>query len=354
MNSQQFSLRWNNYNSYITCAIDSLRYEEDLVDVTLISEGRKIRAHKILLSACSPYFKDVFRENPCQHPVIIFKNVPYMDLKALVEFMYQGEVSVPQEQLPSFLNTAEILAVRGLTDSEFDPRQPVGATASAIAQQVMQTQTMPEKTEPISTANSMYLTLPSGSSIAQQPKLVQTQAQPGHMIAKPVQLEQHTESDPTSGEDTYKIELPEFIDVADSKKIEKYELVPENVVEKIEDDEMGEELLESEGSDMKITLTDEKANTSTASKQHKCPDCKHAFSSLNSMKRHRQSKHHTPQISYPCPLCSSCFKTKWSLSTHKSKYHRDSPAVKGGTDASRAQTMVTRQRAQSASSSDDS
>ncbi|XP_012250822.1 protein bric-a-brac 2-like isoform X5 [Athalia rosae] len=114
--SQQFSLRWNNYLKHITCAFDTLRSDEDLVDVTLSCEGKRIRAHKMLLSACSTYFRDLFKENPCQHPVIIFRNVKFDDLAALVDFMYQGEVNVVQEQLGSFLTTAELLAVQGLTD----------------------------------------------------------------------------------------------------------------------------------------------------------------------------------------------------------------------------------------------
>ncbi|XP_029661964.1 protein tramtrack, alpha isoform-like isoform X4 [Formica exsecta] len=114
--SQQFSLRWNNYLKHITCAFDTLRTDEDLVDVTLSCEGKRIRAHKMLLSACSTYFRDLFKENPCQHPVIIFRNVKFDDLAALVDFMYQGEVNVVQEQLASFLTTAELLAVQGLTD----------------------------------------------------------------------------------------------------------------------------------------------------------------------------------------------------------------------------------------------
>lgn len=56
------------------------------------------------------------QENPCQHPVIIFRNVKFDDLAALVDFIYQGEVNVVQEQLDSFMTTAELLAVQGLTD----------------------------------------------------------------------------------------------------------------------------------------------------------------------------------------------------------------------------------------------
>lgn len=90
--SEHFSLRWNNYSNHITNAFDALRSQEDFVDVTLCCEGRKIRAHKVLLSACSLYFREVFKENPCQHPVIVFKNVHYDDLLALTEFMYQVRI----------------------------------------------------------------------------------------------------------------------------------------------------------------------------------------------------------------------------------------------------------------------
>ncbi|XP_063232787.1 protein tramtrack, beta isoform-like isoform X5 [Bacillus rossius redtenbacheri] len=112
---QQFSLCWNDYVKHVKNAFDKLRCDGDLVDVTLSCEGKRIRAHKMLLSACSTYFKDLFKENPCQHPVIIFRNVKFEDLSALVDFMYQGEVNVSQDQLSSFLTTAEMLAVQGLS-----------------------------------------------------------------------------------------------------------------------------------------------------------------------------------------------------------------------------------------------
>lgn len=116
-NAPQYSLRWNNYVSHVTDAFNLLRFENDLVDVTLCCEGGKIKAHKMLLSACSSYFKQIFKENPCQHPVIIFKNVKYEDLNAIINFMYHGEVNIFQEQLESFLITAELLEVKGLTDN---------------------------------------------------------------------------------------------------------------------------------------------------------------------------------------------------------------------------------------------
>lgn len=115
--TQQYSLKWNNYISHLAYHFENLRTEEEFTDVTLCCEGKKIKAHKIILSACSTYFRDVFKENPHPHPVIIFKNVKYSDLTSIIQFMYNGEVSVIQDLLPSFLQTAELLQVRGLTDT---------------------------------------------------------------------------------------------------------------------------------------------------------------------------------------------------------------------------------------------
>ena len=55
------------------------------------------------------------QENPCQHPIVILKDVSYDDVSALLSFMYQGEVYITQDRLASFLRTAELLQVRGLT-----------------------------------------------------------------------------------------------------------------------------------------------------------------------------------------------------------------------------------------------
>ncbi|KAK3909551.1 Protein bric-a-brac 2 [Frankliniella fusca] len=115
MAAEQFCLRWNNFQSNIASALGSLKAEQDLVDVTLTCGGKSVKAHKVILSACSPYFRSVFKENPCQHPVVILKDVRYEDVLALLSFMYQGEVFITQDQLSTFLETAELLQVRGLT-----------------------------------------------------------------------------------------------------------------------------------------------------------------------------------------------------------------------------------------------
>lgn len=57
-----------------------------------------------------------FQENPSKHPIVILKDVSYLHLQAILEFMYAGEVNVSQEQLPAFLKTAARLKVKGLAE----------------------------------------------------------------------------------------------------------------------------------------------------------------------------------------------------------------------------------------------
>lgn len=96
MGSQQFCLRWNNHQTNLLSVFDKLLTKEAFVDVTIACEGANIKAHKVILSACSPFFEDLFAENPCKHPIVIMKDMKFCDLKAIVEFMYKGEVNVSQ------------------------------------------------------------------------------------------------------------------------------------------------------------------------------------------------------------------------------------------------------------------
>ncbi|XP_076266790.1 uncharacterized protein LOC143200254 isoform X2 [Rhynchophorus ferrugineus] len=116
-NDQHFCLRWNNFQANITSQFEALRYNEDFTDVTIACEGQQLQAHKVVLSACSPYFKELFKANPCTHPIIFMRDVEARHIMALMEFMYVGEVNVSQTHLSAFLKTAESLKIRGLTDT---------------------------------------------------------------------------------------------------------------------------------------------------------------------------------------------------------------------------------------------
>ncbi|KAJ4438177.1 hypothetical protein ANN_14116 [Periplaneta americana] len=117
MGSEHYCLRWNNHQSNLLGVFSQLLQDESLVDVTLAcAEGHSIRAHKVVLSACSSYFQTLFVDHPNRHPIVILKDVRFAELRTLVEFMYKGEVNVEYCQLSALLKTAESLKVKGLAE----------------------------------------------------------------------------------------------------------------------------------------------------------------------------------------------------------------------------------------------
>lgn len=133
---EHFSLRWNNFNDNMKTGFHELLRREDFVDVTIAAEGKLIQAHKMVLSICSPYFKNIFKTNPCQHPVVFLKDVTHKELSGILQFMYLGEVSVQQEELGKFLKTAEALQIKGLTGE--DSNEDKSADSSYAVKDVKQ------------------------------------------------------------------------------------------------------------------------------------------------------------------------------------------------------------------------
>jgi len=117
MGSEKFCLSWNDFESNISLSFRELREEKDFFDVTLSCGDEQIQAHKLILSACSPFFRSVLKKNVHQHPLLYLKGVKFCDLQAVLNFMYHGEVNVAQEELNSFLAVAEDLQVKGLTQN---------------------------------------------------------------------------------------------------------------------------------------------------------------------------------------------------------------------------------------------
>merc|ERR1719422_2042263 len=72
----------------------------------------------MILSACSAYFQQLFMENTCDHPIVFLKDIKYEEIRAILDYMYKGEVNVAQDHLPGLLKVAELLKVKGLVEEE--------------------------------------------------------------------------------------------------------------------------------------------------------------------------------------------------------------------------------------------
>ncbi|XP_040568553.1 uncharacterized protein [Lepeophtheirus salmonis] len=124
---ESYKLRWGEFHGNLISSLEELRGAEDLVDVTLIvDEDRAVSAHKVILSASSPYFRKIFKRN--QKPnleLMLPQHARLEDVVSLLEFMYTGEVSVNKDEMDSFMALAKLLKVKGLTqDYDSNERPP--------------------------------------------------------------------------------------------------------------------------------------------------------------------------------------------------------------------------------------
>merc|ERR1712223_724197 len=120
-----FHLRWTDFESYLSGTYRQLRSESSLVDVALCcpdSDGRILQAHKLVLSASSTFFKNIFLQqiihNTNGTPFIYLKSVSFAEMSSILDFIYNGEVNVTHNGLSSFLGIAEEFQIQGLTKKD--------------------------------------------------------------------------------------------------------------------------------------------------------------------------------------------------------------------------------------------
>ena len=135
ISTEKFCLRWNDFESNISNAIREIREDKDLFDCTLSCGTKQVQAHKLILSACSPFFKAVFKQNPHNHPLLYLKGISFDDLVAILQFIYHGEVNVSQDDLNPFLAVAEDLKIKGLTQNSSEDRKSAAPKNKIVKQQ---------------------------------------------------------------------------------------------------------------------------------------------------------------------------------------------------------------------------
>ncbi|XP_013134241.1 PREDICTED: longitudinals lacking protein, isoforms H/M/V-like isoform X2 [Papilio polytes] len=135
MVSQQYCLRWKHHHSNVQNMFAQLLEKERFCDVTLYCSpsfatqvsnkdtvepenirGVSLRAHRVVLAACSELLAALLGAHEAHgEPVLVIDGAEPRHLRALLDYMYTGEMSVHHSQLASLLKTAEELRIKGLT-----------------------------------------------------------------------------------------------------------------------------------------------------------------------------------------------------------------------------------------------
>ena len=117
--SEKYCLKWNDFHHNVSNSFHTLRREDYLHDVTLVTDDHKqIAAHKLILSATSEYFHSLFRKNINPNMMICLDGIKMQDLTNCLDYMYDGEVQLYQDDLDRFLSVAQKFEIKGLQNNE--------------------------------------------------------------------------------------------------------------------------------------------------------------------------------------------------------------------------------------------
>jgi len=312
MASEKFCLRWNDFESNISVAFRELREEKDFFDVTLACDDSQVQAHKVILSACSPFFRNILRRNPHQHPLLYLKGVKYKELLSVLNFMYQGEVNVAQEELNSFLAVAEDLRVKGLTQNNS------GAPPKERAPSPKISRPPPPERDPVPPPKRPR-PAPPPQTYQQDDDDIQ-EVQPivkSEPVAAPAESQQYAPAAQQSQQvaledDAYADESYDYGEYGDGGYDDGSGMIDPNT---------GLPIQGAGGADGNKALVESKVIKESAEggSVWRCADCTYTSQYLTNLRGHIETHHVTSQGHF-CPICSKFCPTKNALRMHTRRH----------------------------------
>ena len=93
--------------------------------MTLVGDDfKQIAAHKIILSSCSAYFNNILKNVANQkHPILCLEGMSFQDIEKVMDYIYNGELKIYQDDIDKFLDLGQRLGLEGLVGITEYPRE---------------------------------------------------------------------------------------------------------------------------------------------------------------------------------------------------------------------------------------
>jgi len=277
---EAFCLKWNDFQDSISSSLGELYQASDLQDVTLQCGQESLQCHRLVLAACSTWFRQIFKtlNSSNRHPVIVLWETAARDMGLLLDFMYNGVVNVKQENLNSFLALAERLSVRGLSQNDSENNK------SSVPHSASSSQSTSQNSQKVST--NRVSSAPAQSLQVEDVNEVDL----GVNIVK----QEHVKED-------YQLEQDAYDD--------NYYEEPDNY------EEPGTVAMNVDQSSGMLN------NKERGTNRGYCIICDRYYGNLY---QHNEDKHNVNKQRIPCPFCPKTFASVNSMRVHKSLNHRKS------------------------------
>jgi len=154
MSQEKYNLNWHTSSDHLREMLQEMMQSNQLTDVTLVCDDkRQLKAHKIVLSACSSVFKCIVNDIPQNNSIIYLRGIQHQEMESILEFMYLGVATFYQERMNDFLNVAKNLEIKEISkDVELDDEN-----ASALEEPEIDTELVsePQQTNNVSDINEI-------------------------------------------------------------------------------------------------------------------------------------------------------------------------------------------------------
>ena len=142
------SLTWPTFSNHLKNMMRDLMMKEDFSDVTIISEDKKhIKAHKNILSACSPVFRDILHNQNDSNSFIYLRGILFSEIESMIQFIYLGEATIYEERMNEFLAVAKSLEINQILDVKSEEKD-INIPEATYSNCEVQTVQYKEKLEP--------------------------------------------------------------------------------------------------------------------------------------------------------------------------------------------------------------
>jgi len=335
--SEDFMLKWNDHHSLFFVGAEELCESEEYTDVTLAAGTKFFPAHKLILSICSPYFRQLFRSMGKEKTVIYLKDVDPRHLDLLLQYMYKGEIKVKESELVSVLQVAQGLDIKGLSEQG----GPVGGHAQPQPQHNHHVDRQQVQVKPgmkrVSPAQTSVIENNVDQSIRKKPKT------PVPNVELPTII-QHAPITIPSNQTVHEIQ-PEMVRVDVKRELtpvtidldgsdqggsmsgfeglsQEMAFIDTSVTTSFEGEVTYEEGQYYEEAMGQVTVAEDRVWTGEVgeSQQHTCGYCGKISGSFKDLQKHIRK--HTNERPYPCRLCDKCFKEPSTRSRHERQVHK--------------------------------
>ena len=113
----KYTLTWHSYSDHLKKTLREMMTSNAFADVTLVTDDKQqIMAHRNILSACSPVFKNILQiDSRNANPIIYLRGIQHSEMESIMQFIYLGKARIYEERQSEFLTVSKNLEIKELS-----------------------------------------------------------------------------------------------------------------------------------------------------------------------------------------------------------------------------------------------